>query len=57
MELNFWKNLGEKKKQFSCLTVKKMGSYKGVQLSNSIKGVGGKNAFFINASTRESVDA
>lgn len=57
MELNFWKNLGEKKKQFSCLTVKKMGSYKGVQLSNSIKGVGGENAFFINASTRESVDA
>lgn len=57
MELNFWKNLGGKKKQFSCLTVKKMGSYKGVQLSNSIKGVGGENAFFINASTRESVDA
>lgn len=55
MELNFWKNLGEKKAVQ--LFVKKMGSYKGVQLSNSIKGVGGKNAFFINASTRESVDA
>lgn len=38
------------------MTVKKVGSYKGVQLSNSIK-VGGENAFFINASTSESVDA
>lgn len=56
MELNFWKSLGKKKKWFSHLTVKKMGSYKEVQLSNSIK-VGGENAFFINASTSESVDA
>lgn len=47
----------EKKKKFRSLTIKKTGSIKGVQLPNSIKEGGGKNAFFINASTSESVDA